>query len=68
MIIEKTGAEPDEVTEESYFEDDLNIAELELHEIIASLEEEYEIELDEDEKDSIESVMDLVELVVDKVE
>lgn len=37
LIIEKTGVDPEEVKESSYFEDDLNIAELELFEIIATI-------------------------------
>lgn len=67
-IIEKTGVEPGEITESSYFEDDLNISEIELMEIIGTLEEEYQIELEDEEKENIESVMDLVELIVEKAE
>ena len=68
LIVEKTGVDPEEVSEESYLEDDLNISELELHEIIATLEEEYHIEFEEEEKEQVESVMDLVELIVEKID
>ena len=68
IIIEKTGVEPEDISENSYFEDDLNIGEMELLEIIALIEEEYMVELEEEEKENISSVMDLVELLVEKVE
>lgn len=68
IIVEKTGVDPEDVTKESYLEDDLNIGEMELLEIIALLEEEYAIEFEEEEKENISSVMDLVEIVVEKVE
>ncbi len=68
IIAGKTGVDPEEITEESYLEDDLNIGEIELLEIIVALEEEYAIEFEEEEKENIESVMDLVELVVEKVD
>ncbi len=68
IIIEKTGMDPDEIAEDSYFEEDLNVDELELQEIISFIEEEYHIELELEEKENVKSVMDLVELVFEKVE
>ncbi len=68
IIINKTGMEAEEISETSYFEDDLNLGEIDLIEIIGALEEEYKIEFEEDEKEKLKSVMDLVEVVVEKVE
>jgi len=68
VIINKTGIDPEEIGDDSYFEDDLNVGQLELLEIISALEEEYSVEFSEDEKENIESVMDLVELIMEKVE
>jgi acyl carrier protein len=68
LIVEKTGVDPEEVSDASYFEDDLNISELELQEILASIEEEYQVEFEDDEKEKLESIMDLVELLVEKLE
>ena len=68
IIIEKTGIEPEDITEESYFGEDLNIAELELVEILGIVEEEYSIVFEEGEVDNVKSVMDLVELVFEKLE
>jgi len=68
IVINKTGMDPEEISEDSYFEDDLNIGELDLIEIIGALEEEYKIEFEEEEKANLKSIMDLVEVVVEKVE
>jgi len=68
IIIEKTGIDPEDITEDSYFAEDLNIDKVELMEIISTVEEEYDIEFEADEKDRITSVMDLVELIFEKVE
>lgn len=67
IIVEKTGLEPSEIVGESYFEDDLNIGEMELAEILNELEEKYHAEL-VDEKDKIETVEDLVDLLSEKIE
>jgi acyl carrier protein len=68
IIIEKTGIDPEDITESSYFEEDLNIDELELMDIIAIIEEEYDIIFEPEEKERITSVMDIVEFVVEKIE
>ena len=67
LITEKTGLEPDEVEEGSYFEDDLNMDRMELVEILTELEDEYHIDLI-DEKDNIETVKDLLEVLAEKLE
>ena len=68
IIIDKTGVDPDEISEESYFEDDLNVDEIELLEIIGFIEEEYQVSFEKEEKEKVKSVMDLVEIVFEKVE
>lgn len=67
LISEKAGVEPEEITEESFFEDDLNVSELEFLEILQELEERYNIELVE-ERENIESVGDLLNLLAEKLE
>jgi len=68
IIIDKTGMDPEDISEEAYFEDDLNVAPLELLEIISSVEEEYRVVLEKEEKEKVKSIMDLVEIVFEKVE
>lgn len=66
-ISNKIGHEKDEITSGSYFQDDLNIGEIELMEIIQDIEEELDIDLTE-ESGEIETVAELVHLVEEKVE
>ncbi len=67
VIEEKTGLDAGEVQENSFFEDDLNIGQMELLEILSELEEIYKVEL-VDEQENIESVQDLVELLSEKID
>ena len=67
IIIEKTGHEHDEIDESSYFEDDLNIGEMELMEILTEIEEKFQVEVVQ-EKDSIETIGDLIDLVLEQLE
>ncbi len=68
IIVEKTGVDPDEIDDNSYFEEDLNIGELELADIYGAIEEEYHVEFAEEEKEEIESIMELVESLIEKAE
>ncbi len=67
MIVDKTGADPEDINEESCFEDDLNIGEMELVEILTDLEDIYGIDLVE-EKDNIETVQDIVDILIENAE
>ncbi|HLC93792.1 MAG TPA: hypothetical protein VJG85_02130 [Patescibacteria group bacterium] len=59
--------ESDEITKESFFEEDLNIGEMELIEILEELEEIYHIDLI-GEKDNIDSVESLVDILSEKLD
>jgi acyl carrier protein len=67
IISEKTGLDVSEITEESYFEEDLNISEMELMEILSEVEEVLHVDLSE-EKDEIETVGDLIDILIEKLE
>ncbi|HLD51181.1 hypothetical protein A3K34_01320 [candidate division WWE3 bacterium RIFOXYC1_FULL_40_10] len=67
IISSTSGLDKEEIHSESYFEDDLNIDEMELAEIIADLEEAYDIDI-MDSKDEIETVQDLVDLLEEHLE
>ena len=68
ILVEKAGVEPAEITDNSYFYDDLNLGEIEMMEIITELEDAYEVTLPEDEVEEVESVGDLVNLLIEHVE
>jgi len=67
IISEKSGIDPSEITEESYFEDDLNIGEMELVEILSEIEEALQVDLIE-EKGNIASVADLLDMLSEKLD
>ncbi len=67
IISEKTGLELADITEDSYFEDDLNISEMELMEILDEVEESLHVDIS-DERDSLESVGELLELLSEKLD
>ena len=67
LIAEKSGHEPQEITEASFFEDDLNVGEMELIDILTELEDELHVEL-MDQKEDIETVQDLIDLVAEQLE
>jgi acyl carrier protein len=67
LISDKAGVDIDEIHEASYFEDDLNIGEIELVEILTELEDIYDVELVADKED-LETVQDLIDLLVEHLE
>lgn len=67
LISEKTGVEFEEIEETSYFEEDLNVSEIELMEILTDLEDELHVEL-VGEKGNIETVQDLTDMLTEQIE
>jgi acyl carrier protein len=67
VIANKTGLEPEEVTKDSFFEDDLNIGEMELIEILEELEDVYHTELT-GEREDLESIQNLIDLLAEKLD
>ncbi|MBU1133059.1 MAG: acyl carrier protein [Patescibacteria group bacterium] len=67
IISDHSGIDKEEILEGSYFEEDLNIGEMELIEMLAELEETYHIEL-ADSVGDFETVQDVVDSIVEQVE
>lgn len=67
IIETKFGVEAEEIKHDSYFQDDLNMSDLEITELLTELEEELHVELIED-KDNIESINDLLDILTEKLE
>lgn len=67
LIADKAGQEPSEIENETYFQDDLNIGEMELMDILEELEESLQVDLVE-HKNEIETVGELIELVEEQIE
>ena len=61
IIIDQLGVEPDEVTLEASFIDDLGADSLDIVELIMAFEEEFDLEIPDEEAEKIKVVKDVVE-------
>lgn len=67
IISEKMGIDKEEILENSYFGDDLNIGEMDLIDIISEIDDVYQVNLVED-VDSFETVQDVVDALEEQAE
>lgn len=63
IIIEQLGVEEDEINMESSFIDDLGADSLDIVELIMALEEEFDIEIPDNEAEKIALVGDAVDYI-----
>ncbi len=68
IIVEQLGVEEEEVTETTSFVDDLNADSLDLVELIMSLEEEFGMEISDEEAEKIQSVKDAVDYISEHID
>lgn len=66
IIVEQLGANPDEVKPESSFVDDLGADSLDLTELIMAMEEEFDIEIADDDAQKIVKVQDAIDYIENK--
>lgn len=69
IICEKLGVSPLEVTMKTSLKDDLDADSLSLFELVMALEEEFSLEIEDDQIENIDTVGDIVsylENIVDK--
>ncbi len=66
-IADKAGVDLNEVHNDSFFEDDLNLGGMELVDILETLEEALHVDLLSD-KDNFETVGDLIEAIAEQVD
>ncbi len=67
IVVEQLGADEDEVKPEASFVDDLNADSLDLVEAVLALEEEWNIEIPEEEMEPVKTVGQAVALVSHKL-
>ena len=67
LIAEQLGLEEDEITPESSFLDDLGADSLDLVELIMAFEEEYELEIPDEDAERITTVADAVEYIRQRI-
>jgi len=63
IIVDVMGCNPDEITMDTTFVDDLGADSLDIFQIIMGIEEEYDIELDNESVEQIQTVGDAVEAI-----
>ena len=63
IIVDQLGVEEDEVAMESSFIDDLGADSLDIVELIMALEEEFDLEIPDEEAEKITIVSDVVEYI-----
>ena len=65
IIAEVLNLDPDEITPESTFTDDLGADSLDIAQIIMSIEDEFDIEIPEDVMESIQTVGEACDAIRD---
>jgi acyl carrier protein len=63
IIVEQLGVDEEEVTTTASFVEDLNADSLDLVELIMSLEEEFAMEISDEDAERIQKVSDAVEFI-----
>ena len=68
IICEKLGVDPSEVTMSTSFKDDLDADSLSLFELVMAFEDEFNIEIDDEQSENIETVGNVVSYLESIVE
>ena len=63
IIVEQLGVEPDQVKPESNFVDDLGADSLDTVELIMSFEEEFDVEIPDEDAQKIKTVKDVIDYI-----
>jgi acyl carrier protein len=66
IIVEQLGVKPEEVTEEASFVDDLGADSLDTVELVMAFEEEFGVEIPDEDAEKIQTVGDAVRYIDDK--
>ncbi len=63
IIVEQLGAKESEITPEAHFADDLGADSLDIVEMVMAVEEEFGIQVSDDEAESLEKVQDVIKFI-----
>lgn len=63
IIVDQLGVEPDQVTAEASFVEDLGADSLDTVELIMAFEEEFGVEIPDEEAEKIKTVQDVIDYV-----
>ena len=65
IIVEQLGVKPDQVTPEAKFIEDLGADSLDTVELVMALEEEFEIEVPDEQAEKLQTVGDVIKYIED---
>ncbi len=65
VVAEKLSVDINEVVPEAHFVDDLGADSLDLVELIMSMEEEFDIEISDEDAESLATVQDAIDYIAD---
>lgn len=63
IVAEQLGVDEDQVTEEASFMDDLGADSLDTVELVMALEEEFDVEISDEDAEKIQTVKDAIEYI-----
>ena len=63
IVVEHLGVEADKVTEDASFIDDLGADSLDIVELVMAMEEEFEVEIPDEEAENIKTVGDAINYI-----
>jgi len=66
VIVEQLGVDPERVKGEASFIDDLGADSLDIVELVMAMEEEFEIEIPDEDAEKLKSVQDVVDYLAAK--
>lgn len=67
IIVEQLGVGEEEVTMEASFVDDLGADSLDLVELIMAMEEEFSLEISDEDAEKIQTVQDVVNYIAERI-
>ena len=68
IIVEQLGVKPEEVTNEASFVDDLGADSLDTVELVMALEEEFDVEIPDEDAEKIVTVVDATDYIAKHVQ
>ncbi len=66
IVVEQLGVDADQVTEDASFVDDLGADSLDTVELIMAFEEEFDVEIPDEDAQKIKTVKDVIEYIESK--
>ena len=68
IVVEQLGVDEEEVTEQASFVDDLGADSLDIVELVMALEEEFDLEIPDEDAEKIVTVADAVNYIKENVQ